>query len=240
MKKVRFVSDLHLFAGRSQADRQFGAIRSAASEAEAMVLGGDIFDFRWAVGMTENEAVRAAVEWLNRLTGEAPECQFHYVLGNHDYRRPLIDRLPEVERATRNFSWHHFYFRLGDSLFLHGDVADGPIDPDSLTKARSRWTNHRPKGPAANRLYDLAVAARLHVATHRLFFRKKRVARRLLAYMKAIHQGPGQGVRNVYFGHTHMAMSNYRFGDVAFHNGGAPIKGLDFRIVEADVSISHT
>ncbi len=48
MGKCYFVSDLHLFANRSDAHRYLEEIALAASQAEAFVLGGDIFDFRWS------------------------------------------------------------------------------------------------------------------------------------------------------------------------------------------------
>ena len=48
MPKCFFVSDLHLFANRSNAHRYLEEIARAASRAEVFVLGGDIFDFRWS------------------------------------------------------------------------------------------------------------------------------------------------------------------------------------------------
>jgi UDP-2,3-diacylglucosamine hydrolase len=36
-----------------------------------------------------------------------------------------------------------------------------------------------------------------------------------------------------YFGHTHRSMADYQFGGPTFHNSGAPIKGVKFRILEA-------
>ena len=48
MTKCYFVSDLHLFANRSNAHRYLEEIALAASQAEVFVLGGDIFDFRWS------------------------------------------------------------------------------------------------------------------------------------------------------------------------------------------------
>ena len=127
MRKCYFVSDLHLFANRSNAHRYLEEIARTASRAEAFVLGGDIFDFRWA-RIPTHRAVDRAIGWLLELTSACPQCHFHLVLGNHDYHQSLIDRLVELEKQVRNLSWHRYYVRLGSSVFLHGDVADKQMD----------------------------------------------------------------------------------------------------------------
>jgi len=82
-------------------------------------------------------------------------------------------------------------------------------------------------------LYDVVVLTRLHKPVAQLVFSKRIVVRRILKYLESIGEGPSNGVRNVYFGHTHRRMSNYHYRGLAFHNGGAPIKGVEFRILEA-------
>ncbi len=237
MKKSYFTSDLHLFANRSEGELYLDAISHAASGAECFVLGGDIFDFRWATTATVEEAVDEAVGWLGRLAWKCPDCEFHFLLGNHDYHGAFIRRLIELDKDAANLCWHRFYVRLGSSMFLHGDVADRKMDSEKLADARSRWIDDSRKGRFLHLLYDLAVLARLHKPIPYLAYPKRIVARRILAYLKHIGHGPGDGVRNVYFGHTHRALSDYRYRGLIFHNGGAPIKGLEFRILEAEVCV---
>ena len=45
------------------------------------------------------------------------------------------------------------------------------------------------------------------------------------------------GVRHVYFGHIHRRVSGYRYRGLTFHNGGAPMRGQHFRILEATVPL---
>ena len=123
MTKCYFVSDLHLFANRSNAHQYLEEIARAASHAEVFVLGGDTFDFRWS-RIPLHKAVERAVHWLVELTAACPQCHFHLVLGNHDYHQAFIDRLGDLEKQVSNLSWHRYYVRLGNSLFLHGDVAN--------------------------------------------------------------------------------------------------------------------
>jgi UDP-2,3-diacylglucosamine hydrolase len=235
MHECYFVSDLHLMASRSAARRHLGAIERAARRAKTFVLGGDIFDFRWARTSNTTQAVDQAIGWLEELLADCPACDFHFVLGNHDYHQPFIDRLDKLQRRVGNLSWHRYYVRLGTSIFLHGDVADRKMSAQKLAAARSRWLHHKRRGRVLSRLYDLVVLARLHKPLPRLVYPKRTVARRILAYLDDIGQGPASGVRNVYFGHIHRNLTGYRYGGVMFYNGGAPIKGLKFRIVEANI-----
>ena len=232
MSKCYFVSDLHLFANRSDAHRYLEEIALAASQAEAFVLGGDIFDFRWS-RIPILRAVDRAAEWLRELAESAPRCHFHLVLGNHDYHRALIDRLAKLEKQVSNFSWHRYYVRLGSSVFLHGDVADKTMNAEMLAAARDQWLDRRRRGPFMSARYDVVVMTRLHKPVPHLVYAKRIVVRRISKYLDSVGQGSRDGVRNVYFGHTHRRMSNYHYRGLVFHNGGAPIKGMKFRIIEA-------
>lgn len=232
-KKTYFVSDLHLFSSRSQEHRYLEEILVKAAAAERFVLGGDIFDFRWSTMASHEETVVRAIHWLRELTTGCPDCRFHFVLGNHDYHELFIERLDHLYHRLANLSWYPFYLRLGSAVFLHGDVVDRRMNAQKLLDRRARWLQRRQRGRAANRLYDWAVSGQLHRPVVHLARRKRTVARRILHYLDEIHEGPSTGVRNVYFGHTHLALADYEYGGLTFHNGGAPIKGLHFRIIEA-------
>jgi UDP-2,3-diacylglucosamine pyrophosphatase LpxH len=232
MGKCFFVSDLHLLANRSNAHDYLEEIVRAAMRAEAFVLGGDTFDFRWS-RISIHKAVDRAVKWLEELAAFCPDCQFHVVLGNHDYHQAFIDRLIELERRIANLHWHRFYVRLGSSVFLHGDVANRDMDAQALAESREKWLDEEQRGSLANMLYDAVILTRLHKPMPHLFFSKRLVVRRILGYLESIGQGPGDGVRDVYFGHTHKKLTGYRYHGLVFHNGGAPIKGVKFRIIEA-------
>ncbi len=237
MATACFISDLHLFANRSRADRFLEPIRQASDRADICVLGGDIFDFRWSTLPNEQATVEAAVEWLDDLTSRSRNSQIHFLLGNHDYNRAFIDRLPELADRHPNFQWHRFYLREGDAVFLHGDVADRKMTASKLEQRRERCLHHRPRGRFHSRAYDAVVHARAHLLVPRAVYPHRLVARRIMAYLQDIGEGPSAGVRQVCFGHTHLAMADYRYRGVAFHNGGAPIGSGRFRIL--DVTITH-
>jgi UDP-2,3-diacylglucosamine hydrolase len=230
--KCYFVSDLHLLANRSEAHRYLDAIARAAVHANVFVLGGDIFDFRWSA-FPILKAVDRAIHWLEELSSSSPRCQFHLVLGNHDYHQAFIDRLVALEPFRPNLAWHRYYLRLGGSVFLHGDVANKEMDARMLAEFREKWLDKRRGGPFASMLYDVVILTRLHKPMPHLIFSKKIVVRRISRYLESIGEGPSNGVRDVYFGHTHKRLSAYHYRGLTFHNGGAPIKGMKFRIIEA-------
>jgi UDP-2,3-diacylglucosamine hydrolase len=254
MKKWFFVSDLHLLAKRSQADRYGELLDRAASQASRFVLGGDIFDFRWAAPAAALTsplavggeildvrwaakgdmawAVREAVGWLQRLLRRHPQCQFHFVLGNHDHHWAFLCRLDELAAEYPNFHWHPYYLRLGEHMFLHGDVADRKMTPERLAAHRIRWHHRRRPARLRSQLYDLWLASRLPRVLCPLVYPKRRVARRILAYLRRIGHGPEQGVRHVYFGHIHRGFSGYRYRGLTFHNSPPAVRGHRFRLLE--------
>ena len=231
VKKCYFVSDLHLFARRSQAERHLERLEQAASQANRFVLGGDIFDFRWAAASSAL-AVQEAIGWLEKLLRNYPNCQFHFVVGNHDHHWGFLCRLDGLAEKYSNFHWHPYYLRLGEHIFLHGDAAERRMTPERLAAYRIRWHYRPRRGRLMNRLYDLFVASRLPRALGPLVYPKRRVARRILAYLRRIGHGPEQGVRHVYFGHIHRGFSDYRYRGLVFHNSGAPLRGHRFRLLE--------
>lgn len=238
-RRTHFVSDLHMFSRRSLAARHDDSIHEAAGRSHTFVLGGDIFDFRWSTLHSPAATVKAAMQWLDTLVSSHRTTQFHFVVGNHDYNRGFLSALEKYAVSAPNLACHHYYLRLGKSVFLHGDVADRPrICPEGLRKRREHWLHDEVIHPWRHKLYDMAVQARLHQIAAKVANPKQRVASRILDYLRHIDQTPSHGVQQVYFGHTHEALSNYRLGGLTFHNGGAPMPGLTFRIVET--ASSHT
>jgi len=231
-----FVSDLHLFSRRSLAAQHEATIRGAVSRASTFILGGDIFDFRWSTLPSLERTVSAAIHWLDELMSLNPHCSFHFVFGNHDYNRQFVDALDRFSAPRVNLQWHRTHVRLGDSLFLHGDIADKPrLCHEKLLRRRQKYWHDEPaQGKLANAVYDWVIQARLHHLA-KLVHRHHRVTKRLLRYAEHIGHGVSSGLRHVYFGHTHHAMSNYEQGGIFFHNPGAPIRGLDFRVLPVEL-----
>lgn len=238
MPRICFVADLHLFARRSNAERYQQRIVDAALESDLCLLGGDIFDFRWSTFQTEDETAHAAVEWLREFDRQTKHCHVHFLLGNHDDHPELLERLPFLEQEMLTFEWSRYYYRLGDTLFLHGDVADKTMTAACLRLQREQFA-HGGRTELHHRLYDVAIKAQLHRLAPPAVYPCKRVAKRILSYLDSIGQGKETGITHVYFGHTHRPMDHYLFEGVHFHNGGAPIGEAPFRILYRDVALGE-
>jgi UDP-2,3-diacylglucosamine pyrophosphatase LpxH len=231
--RTYFLSDLHLCSRRSEAPRHVAAIHAAASRAGTFILGGDIFDFRWSTLPTAEETVRHAIRWLDELVASHPRCDFHFVQGNHDCNRRFVSALESYSATRPNLTTHAYVLRLGKNVFLHGDAADHPrMGQQRLKKRREHWSRDETRSQVRHVLYDLAVTARLHRLAGKVAHPRRRAVHRILGYLRTIQHGPEAGVEHVYFGHTHDALHNYRYRGVTFHNPGAPMPGLAFRIVE--------
>ena len=58
------------------------------------------------------------------------------------------------------------------------------------------------------------------------------VLRKLSRYLVDEGLDAEHGVRDVYFGHTHLVVDGVKYAGLTFHNGGASIHGLPFKIIE--------
>lgn len=227
-----FVSDLHLFSRRSTGEEVLPELKRKVRQAHTVVLGGDIFDFKWSThGSHEATCVRAC-DWINDLLSENPQCEFHYILGNHDSNPMFVRHLSRFADQHELFHWHRYFARLDHCLFLHGDVADGSLDHAVLDSRRAKLERKQRTFRGWHFAYDMAIHARLHRLVV-LSIRELVVLQRVNAYADKIGHGRDDGVTDVYFGHTHMDLDGVEHQGLRFHNGGAAIRGLPFRIVEA-------
>jgi len=232
--KAYFVSDLHLFSRRSTGDTILPDLKEKIRRAHTIVLGGDIFDFKWSThGSAEASCVKAC-DWINDLLVENPQCEFHYILGNHDSNPTFVRHLKGFAKEHELFFWHRYYARLDHCLFLHGDVADGSLDHAVLDTRREKLERKQRKMRAWHLAYDMAIHARLHRLAM-LSIRELVVLQRVNDYARQIGHGKDDGVTDVYFGHTHMDLDGVEHQGLRFHNGGAAIRGLQFRIVETSL-----
>lgn len=235
-RRLRLVSDLHLFSRRSRAQALLPRMHRAAAEADLFVLAGDTFDYKWAHHPCPDSFAAHARDWLLDLAGPRPSCRFQFLLGNHDHHPALMKRLAELAGELPNFSWDPWFLRHRDAVFLHGDVANGYRTSEALAKYRQRCENHRFRpGAVRNTIYEVAIAARIHNGFSRLYYPAHRVAERITRYLQHIGHCAESGTRDVFFGHTHRQMNGYRHAGMRFHNPGAPIKGTPFRILKAEI-----
>jgi len=61
-----FLSDLHLFSRRSIGQQRWEQYADSIAAAESIVLGGDMFDFRWSHLGALEATLDAAATWLEK------------------------------------------------------------------------------------------------------------------------------------------------------------------------------
>lgn len=224
------VSDLHLFTNRTNVHEHMADIREAADHCDLFVFNGDIFDFQWSLHDGYEDSVKAAAAWIRRLAGAHPGTRFVFILGNHDSIPAYRDALARLCREESNLEWHADWYRLGSSLFLHGDVYHTGEHADGLTVYRARCNRSLRRSRIRHACYWAFSVSGIPPLLLR-FVSRKRCARRIMAYLSTQLGSGLDGVRDIYFGHVHTPFSCFRYGHVLFHNTGAAIRGMRLRVL---------
>lgn len=219
------LSDLHLFADRSSFDLYSEQIVEISHQADFIVLNGDIFDYRWSRFLTTAETTKAALNWLDQLTSRNAKCQIYYVMGNHDGLASFAKAL-ESGFKRENFHWSPTHFRIGTALFLHGDLPLAGKNPFE----RPLIHDEPPRNERMNKLYTQAVRMKLHRVADVVNHKRKSVK----AIYKSLQLFPhkdSEGVKDIYFGHTHVSFEDCLYMGYVFHNTGGAIKGVRKKIL---------
>ena len=224
-----------MFCRRSHWSEHMPVIERAAAECDRFVFNGDTFDFKWSELKTEEATVQAAIGFLRDFARRHPDTQIHVNLGNHDHHYQFMRALDTLCEHTGNLSWHPYYLRVGNAVFLHGDVAMRRMTQPQLERYRSRWLHERRQGGLKRKVYDALFNARAHVAVSHVAFPGRLTVRRVHDYLDEIGHGPASGVEQVYFGHTHVPVRGRQYQGVRYHNGGAPMRHMDFTVLRANV-----
>ena len=236
IRKLAFLSDLHLFSARSSGEHARELIAQTISEVDLCVWGGDLFDFRWSRLSDEVETVRRAIGWLESWYDRFPETTFLYLNGNHDVHQSFVDALSEWERDRDRFHCGVNAVCIQDTLLTHGDVIECDGDEASLSQYRSRWSEAAQAGRWASQCYDVAVAMHLHRFAANVAHRNRRTVRRLSKWIQSHQPEPISPIRRVVFGHTHRVLDGYSYNGYQFFNGGAAIRNVSFKPVVLDLN----
>ncbi len=223
-----FLSDLHLFSRRSIGQRHWDQNTDSIAAAKSIVLGGDMFDFRWSQLGGLDATLDAAAAWMEKAIALNPTASWVYLLGNHDCHPRLQALLSSISDRHPTFVWSPTFWRIGSNVFLHGDVLDGIRHEGGLESYRACFHDENPKGQLSNLLYSAVLQTRLHGIVPRVRHTRQQTCRTLLEYLKSCDTALLPEVRNIFFGHTHVPMQGYRFDRFDFHNAGSGIRYLTF------------
>lgn len=230
-----FVSDLHLFSSRSDPSKLPPHATKQRPSDECVVLGGDIFDFKWSQLGGLGSTINIALGWLQELLEKTGDGQIIYLPGNHDCHPEFLKRLEDLSASQARFSMHEHHCQIGDCLFLHGDILDSGIEDGGLSAYRRKFHHIEPKPAVLHRCYDAAVFARVHKVVPSLLHRPNATCTRLLSAVDALEVLDRSLVRKIFFGHTHVAIDGLVVGATTFHNPGAALKHVRFQASEFKV-----
>ena len=211
-------------------------MRDKLSEAEVLVLNGDIFDFRWSTLGDQNKTLSAALDWLRRLAGDFPGCQIHFIVGNHDCAVSFQDGLARLANALPRFQWHEYFLRIGSALFLHGDCAHHQMDQSALKCYRALWQQDRRRNPALAIAYECVDWLGITKRVHEWHFPRQKTVERIAFYLDCSCPGWREITSDCYFGHTHLPFANHEHAGIRFHNTGSAIHNLEFNPMHFEVT----
>lgn len=221
MKQGFVFSDLHLFAQRCNNAVLEQVIQSIPENSDFLVLNGDIIDFRWSHHRKEDATIHAGLEWIKTLQSHLPKTKFYYVMGNHDCSQPWSRALDTLR--SDSFQWSPTHFRLGNALFLHGDL---PLEIKNPFHRPLLETSHNmPLKPVMVPLYDAILAIHAHKILAAPFSPKlcsSLISKTLSKYPHA----DSNGIEHIYFGHTHRPFHGYLYNRVHYYNTGSSIRHL--------------
>ena len=246
-----FVSDLHLFSSWSSGEAILPQLKTQQLPTECIVLGGDIFDFRWSTHGGLASSLQHASHWLRTLLDATGDCQIVYLLGNHD-SHPLFQETLQALSSNPRFSWASHTLQLGNNLFLHGDILDARSDV-RLPAYRSQFHHTHAQSALAHGSYRWAVAARFHKIIPFGLHRPSRTCQRLVTVLRTSSAGLDDSRRepidlettsHIFFGHTHVPLNGFRAEGFHFYNPGATLRHMKHYMAEfkclRDDSIPYT
>ncbi len=227
------LSDLHLFAKRSDGSKYEEKIIKAAQESDFIVLCGDIFDFKWTIHNSIEESIEHALDWIRLLCNSAPKCNVYYIMGNHDGIKLFKEPLNVFSEKTDNFSWHSAYFQIGDVLFIHGDIPFATKGVE-LSNRKLKQLN-KPKGKIMNHLYQWFTNSG-GLKVYRFLCNKMKINEYIYQAIKTNRIYLNSKVKRVYFGHSHIPFSDVKYNGLSLNNAGSAIKGLTFNMMGIEIS----
>ena len=218
------LSDLHLFAPRSDGFLRMEETMNAIQEKDVLILNGDTFDFRWSTIRPQEKAITQALNWVQELRENRFSGEIHFILGNHDCIPAFVDGLAKIS----DIHCHDHLLALGKNLFLHGDCANRKMNLARFQKFRSSWANDRPKSGSAARAYDFSDSIGLSSLFHKIYFPTGTAVRRVVWHLDQVSPDWRGKTEHVFFGHTHLPFEDFEHDGIRFHNTGSAIQNMEF------------
>jgi UDP-2,3-diacylglucosamine hydrolase len=234
MAKGYVISDLHMMAAYSRSDRHWADIDRAASKAHFFVLNGDINEMYFS-DLPFEQRMETGLGNIERLVKAHPNCQFHYIIGNHENIDAYMNGVVTLAHRLPNLQIHACYMRIGNALYLHGDQ---PLGAGEITTERHLHPAGGMKQQAAGNILPLVnpLQATFRNLRHAIHYSFNRDVNRILHAIDKADPIVRSGVEHVFFAHTHrpkLAVTS-KHSPISFHNTGAGVRGAHFSMLEIE------
>ncbi|MFO0417003.1 MAG: metallophosphoesterase [Pseudomonadota bacterium] len=226
------VSDLHIFSSSSLYSRYIPNFIRAVQQHAVVVLNGDTFDFKRSIYSSSAETTKHAIDWLDKLCLDHPQTTFYYLIGNHDCHLQFLSALKEQLSELANLTVIPDALKLGDKIFIHGDVVDLPAGCNDLAKSRARYAQAEPS-LLSKLSAEVITRLRLNLVEY-LRHSNQRLAAKILSYLDFAMPDFRQNTREIFFGHTHVPIRHFEYDGIIFHNTGSLVRGLTWMPMEFD------
>ncbi len=234
-----FVSDLHLFSPRCAVQHVDHMLAEYAEDHSCVVLGGDIFDFRWSNLGGHRRTLQEAKTWLESLLLKTGKSTIVYLPGNHDCHPDFLAILSEIAGNDERFLWRPHHVQIGENLFLHGDLLE-VNSLDALQKYRGKFHHTKPQPAIAHRGYDVAVGLRVHKFIPKLRHIPLRTCNRLGELLQSVPVEEPTSIQTVFFGHTHAPVDGLHLRGKQYFNPGSGLRHMKLRPREFAIAPSDT
>ncbi len=189
------------------------------------------------------KAIAESIAFLKQFVKENPQTKLHFVLGNHELIKKFRGELDELEKNNANFEWSPEAIKIGDAMFVHGDLSIGRTTDQARKTYRIReahghmgWikvltlTLEEPGQTVVNLIrYPWLCIPKMDrwLKRHDGTVNAKGEPKLHMKEDGETKPFSMEGIHHVFFGHTHIKFSGLPsklFPDVVYHNTGALTK----------------
>ncbi len=218
------VSDLHLFSPCSRYRELLPKLQADCSHYPVVVLNGDTFEIKRSTENSVDDIAINCATWLQELCETNSKTTFYYIIGNHDAHSTLTSHLQGLAANISNLKVVPHILTIGSNLFIHGDVIEPGACMFGIESVRERY-KHLSPSKLSTLLAMTITTLRLNVVEY-LRHQKTTLAERIISYVSHYEPQQLEGIKTIFFGHTHVSFSNFSHEGITFHNTGSFIKGL--------------
>jgi hypothetical protein len=234
-------------------------------KADSVMMTGDMIEFiNQDISVDDDTMIQVGLEFHRMLLNSASGKPVYEVLGNHERVKPYEIELARLRVRHKNYHVNAEHFKIGDALFIHGDI---DIYPHLMVGERAYHKREQERGRHPD---DQLVE---YIGNHyvpRIMQKMPKLHQFLEKHLSPIIEDPNpllytapnqakiilhnldvrlgreviEGINHIFLGHTHIPYQQLvaRLNSdhtIALHNSGAVIKGNFEEFEPLMITLNH-